>query len=50
MIAIRLYSRRDSGGIVAEMAPTPQPGEGEVLIRVHAVASSLANFPGFRPG
>lgn len=36
MIAIRLYSRRASGGIVVEMAPTPQPGDGEVLVRVHA--------------
>jgi NADPH:quinone reductase-like Zn-dependent oxidoreductase len=36
MIAIRLYSRGDFGGIVAEMAPAPQPGEGEVLVRVHA--------------
>src|SRR5262249_10291921 len=36
VIAIRLYSRGGSGGMVAEIAPAPRPGEGEVLVRVHA--------------
>jgi NADPH:quinone reductase-like Zn-dependent oxidoreductase len=36
MNAIRLYARDDPNGMVYEMAPTPQPDPGEVLVRVHA--------------
>ena len=36
MFAIRLHARGDPGGMVYESAPAPQPGEGEVLVRVHA--------------
>jgi NADPH:quinone reductase-like Zn-dependent oxidoreductase len=36
MHAIRLNARGGPGGLVYEDAPTPQPGEGEVLVRVHA--------------
>jgi len=36
MNAVRLYSREGSGGMVTEIAPTPQPGKEEVLVRVHA--------------
>ncbi len=36
MNAFRLYARAGPGGLVYEDAPTPQPGEGEVLVRVHA--------------
>src|SRR6516165_11077351 len=35
MKAIRLHSR-SLEGLVYETAPVPQPGEGEVLVRVHA--------------
>ena len=35
MNAILLYTR-DPQGMVHEMAPIPEPGEGEVLVRVHA--------------
>jgi NADPH:quinone reductase-like Zn-dependent oxidoreductase len=38
MNAIRLYARDDLGSMVYEMAPTPQPDPGEVLVRVHAAA------------
>jgi NADPH:quinone reductase-like Zn-dependent oxidoreductase len=36
MNAVRLYSRDVSVGMMTECAPMPQPGEGEVLVRVHA--------------
>jgi NADPH:quinone reductase-like Zn-dependent oxidoreductase len=36
MNAIRLYARGGPDGMVYEIAPTPQPAEGEVLVRVHA--------------
>jgi NADPH:quinone reductase-like Zn-dependent oxidoreductase len=48
MNAIRLYSRAGSGGMVYEMSPTPEPGEGEVLVRVHAaglIATELSWVP-----
>jgi NADPH:quinone reductase-like Zn-dependent oxidoreductase len=35
MKAIRLYARGPEGPFY-ETAPVPQPGEGEVLVRVHA--------------
>src|SRR6516165_11317787 len=36
MFAIRLHARGGPGGMVHEIAPAPRPGEGEVLVRVHA--------------
>jgi NADPH:quinone reductase-like Zn-dependent oxidoreductase len=36
MHAFRLYGPDDVNRWVYEDAPTPEPGEGEVLIRVHA--------------
>src|SRR6516165_4310241 len=36
MMAIRLHARGGYGGMAYERAPTPQPGDGEVLVRVHA--------------
>src|SRR5262249_23220792 len=36
MNAIRLYAQSGAGGLFYETAPVPRPGEGEVLIRVHA--------------
>jgi len=36
MMAIRLNARGAPDGLVYEDAPAPRPGEGEVLIRVHA--------------
>src|SRR5262245_58529628 len=36
MNAIRLYARGGPSGMVYETAPAPRPGEGEVLVRVHA--------------
>jgi len=38
MKASRLHVRGDPGSLVFEEAPKPQPGEGEVLVRVHAAA------------
>lgn len=38
MKAIRLYGQRGPDQIVFEDAPQPQPGVGEVLIRVHATS------------
>jgi NADPH:quinone reductase-like Zn-dependent oxidoreductase len=36
MMAIRLHTRGGLESMVYETAPTPRPGEGEVLVRVHA--------------
>jgi NADPH:quinone reductase-like Zn-dependent oxidoreductase len=36
MKAIRLYGHQGQGSFVYEETPTPRPGEGEVLVRVHA--------------
>jgi NADPH:quinone reductase-like Zn-dependent oxidoreductase len=38
MKAIRIYRRDSPDAIRCEDAPTPRPGEGEVLVRVHAAA------------
>ncbi len=38
MKAIRLYGQSGPDQIVFEDAPQPQPGVGEVLIRVHATS------------
>src|SRR5260221_11863080 len=38
MKAIRLYGQRGPDQLVFEDAPQPQPGVGEVLIRVHATS------------
>jgi NADPH:quinone reductase-like Zn-dependent oxidoreductase len=38
MKAIRLHGKGTPAAFVYEDAPTPQPGDGEVLIRVHAAA------------
>jgi NADPH:quinone reductase-like Zn-dependent oxidoreductase len=35
-MAVRLHARGGPGDMVYEMAPAPRPGEGEVLLRVHA--------------
>jgi NADPH:quinone reductase-like Zn-dependent oxidoreductase len=38
MRAIRLHAPGDPGRLVAERLPTPRPGAGEALVRVHAAA------------
>jgi NADPH:quinone reductase-like Zn-dependent oxidoreductase len=38
MNAIRIHSRGGPETLVYEQAPTPRPGAGEVLVRVHAAA------------
>src|SRR5215468_9257882 len=38
MRAVRLHARNGPAGLVYEEAPAPRPGEGEVLIAVHAAA------------
>src|SRR6266545_5294092 len=38
MRAIRLHAPGDPARLVAEQLPTPQPGAGEALVRVHAAA------------
>jgi NADPH:quinone reductase-like Zn-dependent oxidoreductase len=38
MRAIRLYAPGDPARLVAEELPTPRPGAGEALVRVHAAA------------
>jgi NADPH:quinone reductase-like Zn-dependent oxidoreductase len=38
MNAIRLYGRDGLGQLVYEDVPMPRPGEGEILVRVHAAA------------
>lgn len=38
MTALRLHRPGDPAGLVVERVETPRPGEGEVLVRVHAAA------------
>ena len=38
MNAIRLHTANGPAGLVYEQIETPQPKEGEVLVRVHAAA------------
>ncbi len=38
MHAIRLHARGGPEALIFEDAPTPRPGQGEVLVRVHAAA------------
>ena len=38
MSAVRLYAPGDTTGLVYEQVQMPQPGPGEVLVRVHAAA------------
>jgi NADPH:quinone reductase-like Zn-dependent oxidoreductase len=38
MRAIRLHEPRGPDGLVSEQIPTPRPGPGEALVRVHAAA------------
>ncbi|HVN80089.1 MAG TPA: NADP-dependent oxidoreductase [Terriglobia bacterium] len=38
MNAIRLHARGGAEALVYEQAPTPRPGTGELLVRVHAAA------------
>ena len=44
MNAIRLYARGGPEALVYELAPTPRPGAGEVLVRVHAAAVTLTEL------
>jgi NADPH:quinone reductase-like Zn-dependent oxidoreductase len=38
MLAVRLHAPGDPARLVAEQLPTPRPGAGEALVRVHAAA------------
>ena len=38
MRAIRLHAPGDPARLVVEQLPTPRPGAGEALVRVHAAA------------
>jgi NADPH:quinone reductase-like Zn-dependent oxidoreductase len=38
MRAVRLHAPGDPGRLVHEQLPTPRPGAGEALVRVHAAA------------
>ncbi|MGA8660039.1 MAG: NADP-dependent oxidoreductase [Chthoniobacterales bacterium] len=44
MKAIRLYGSRGSEGVVLDQIPVPEPGAGEVLIRVYATAVTQGEF------
>jgi len=49
--AIRLHARSGAEGLTYETAPVPQPGEGEVLVRVHAagvIPTELSWVPTWR--
>jgi NADPH:quinone reductase-like Zn-dependent oxidoreductase len=38
MLAVRLHAPGDPARLVAEQLPTPRPGAGEALVRIHAAA------------
>jgi NADPH:quinone reductase-like Zn-dependent oxidoreductase len=38
MLAVRLHAAGDPASLAAERLPTPRPGAGEALVRVHAAA------------
>ena len=44
MKAIRLHARGGPEAFAYEEAPQPRPGEGEVLVRVHATAVTPTEF------
>jgi NADPH:quinone reductase-like Zn-dependent oxidoreductase len=44
MNAIRLHSRAGPEALAFEHAPLPRPGEGEVLVRVHAAGVTPSEF------
>jgi NADPH:quinone reductase-like Zn-dependent oxidoreductase len=44
MKAVRLHFRGGSDALVFEEAPLPRPGEGELLVRVHAAAVTPSEF------
>src|SRR5262252_11096285 len=50
MKAIRLHARGGPETFAYEEASQPRPGEGEVLIRVHAAAVTQPNSPGCQRG
>ena len=44
MKAVRLYGSRGNARVVLEETPTPEIGEGQVLVRVHATAVTPGEF------
>jgi len=44
MKAVRLHSRGGPELLVYEEAPRPKPGDGEVLVQVHAAAITPTGF------
>jgi NADPH:quinone reductase-like Zn-dependent oxidoreductase len=44
MKAVRLHGRGGPEALAYEDAPRPEPGDGEVLVRVHATAVTATEF------